>query len=72
MDVRHESAIKHTDEMFFIKEHSKHLRPMESKRYWSAVRKSLEIDIKTLCEVCKGTGKISWQFYEDLQKGCRR
>ncbi len=46
MDSRHESAIKHTDEMFFIKEHSKHLRPMESKRYWSAVRKSLEIDIK--------------------------
>ena len=24
------------------------------------------------CEVCKGTGKISLQFYEDLQKGCRR
>ena len=46
MDSRHESAIKHTDEMFFIKEHSKHLRPMEAKRYWSAVRKSLEIDIK--------------------------
>ena len=46
MDVRHESAIKHTDEMFFIKEHSKNLRPMEAKRYWSAVRKSLEIDIK--------------------------
>ena len=26
----------------------------------------------TLCELCKGTGKISLQFYEDLQKGCRR
>ena len=26
----------------------------------------------TLCEVCKGTGKISLQFYEDLQRGCRR
>lgn len=24
------------------------------------------------CELCKGTGKISLQFYEDLQKGCRR
>ena len=24
------------------------------------------------CEVCHGTGKISLQFYEDLQKGCRR
>ena len=26
----------------------------------------------TLCELCKGTGKISLQFYEDIQKGCRR
>lgn len=26
----------------------------------------------TLCEVCHGTGKISLQFYEDLQRGCRR
>ena len=26
----------------------------------------------TLCELCHGTGKISLQFYEDLQKGCRR
>ena len=26
----------------------------------------------TLCEVCKGTGKISLAFYEDLQRGCRR
>ena len=24
------------------------------------------------CEVCNGTGKISLQFYEDLQRGCRR
>ena len=24
------------------------------------------------CEVCKGTGKISLAFYEDLQRGCRR
>jgi DnaJ-class molecular chaperone len=24
------------------------------------------------CELCKGTGKISLQFYEDLQRGCRR
>ena len=24
------------------------------------------------CEVCHGTGKISLQFYEDLQRGCRR
>ena len=24
------------------------------------------------CELCKGTGKISLTFYEDLQKGCRR
>ena len=26
----------------------------------------------TLCELCHGTGKISLQFYEDLQRGCRR
>ena len=24
------------------------------------------------CELCHGTGKISLQFYEDLQRGCRR
>ena len=24
------------------------------------------------CELCKGTGKISLAFYEDLQRGCRR
>ena len=24
------------------------------------------------CELCKGTGKISLAFYEDIQKGCRR
>lgn len=26
----------------------------------------------TLCEVCKGTGKITLEFYEDLQRRCRR
>ena len=26
----------------------------------------------TLCELYHGTGKISLQFYEDLQRGCRR
>lgn len=26
----------------------------------------------TLCKVCKGTGKITLEFYEKLQKGCRR
>ena len=24
------------------------------------------------CEVCHGTGKITLEFYEKLQKGCRR
>ena len=24
------------------------------------------------CEVCKGTGKITLEFYEELQRGCRR
>ena len=46
MDSRHESAIKHSDEMFFMKEHQKHMKPGEARRFWSAVRKSLEIDIK--------------------------
>ena len=27
---------------------------------------------KKECELCKGTGKISLAFYEDIQKGCRR
>lgn len=26
----------------------------------------------TLCEVCKGTGKITLEFYEELQRGCRK
>ena len=26
----------------------------------------------TLCELCHGTGKITLEFYEKLQKGCRR
>lgn len=25
-----------------------------------------------LCELCKGTGKITLEFYEDLQRGGRR
>lgn len=24
------------------------------------------------CEVCHGTGKITLEFYEELQRGCRR
>jgi antirestriction protein len=24
------------------------------------------------CEVCHGTGKIALEFYEELQRGCRR
>lgn len=27
---------------------------------------------KRECEVCHGTGKITLEFYEQLQKGCRR
>ena len=25
-----------------------------------------------LCELCHGTGKVTLEFYEDLQKRCRR
>ena len=24
------------------------------------------------CELCHGTGKITLEFYEELQRGCRR
>jgi DnaJ-class molecular chaperone len=24
------------------------------------------------CELCYGTGKVTLEFYEDLQRGCRR
>ena len=24
------------------------------------------------CELCNGTGKITLEFYEELQRGCRR
>jgi len=27
---------------------------------------------KRECELCHGTGKITLEFYEKLQKGCRR
>lgn len=46
MDSRHETAIKHSDEMFFLHEHQKKMKPGEARRFWSAVRKTLEIDIK--------------------------
>ena len=45
-DDIHDSAIKHHEEMLFIKEHQKTMKPGEAKRYWAAVRKQLEIDIK--------------------------
>jgi hypothetical protein len=37
---------KHHDEMLFLRENQKRMKPGEARRYWSAVRKSLEIDIK--------------------------
>lgn len=43
---RHESAIQHHEEMLYMKDHEKTMKPGEKRRYWAAVRKSIEIDIK--------------------------
>lgn len=43
---RHESVIQHHEEMLYMKYHEKRMKPGEKRRYWAAVRKSLEIDIK--------------------------
>ena len=43
---RHESVIQHHEEMLYMKEHKKTMKPGEQRRYWAAVRKQLEIDIK--------------------------
>ena len=32
--------------MLYMKDHGKTMKPGEKRRYWAAVRKSLEIDIK--------------------------
>ena len=37
---------KHHDEMLFLRENQKRMKPGEARRYWAAVRKELEIDIK--------------------------
>ena len=43
---RHESAIRHHEEMLYMKDHERTMKPGEKRRYWAAVRKQLEIDIK--------------------------
>ena len=43
MDERH---ITHHEEMMFLKENQKRMKPREAKSYWSVVRKELENDIK--------------------------
>ena len=43
---RHESAIQHHEEMLYMHDHEKAMKPGEKRRYWSAVRRQLEIDIK--------------------------
>lgn len=43
---RHESAIQHHEEMLYMHDHEKTMKPGEKRRYWAAVRKQLEIDIK--------------------------
>ncbi len=44
--TKHESAIRHHDEMLYIHEHQKVLKPGEKRGYFSAVRRQLEIEIK--------------------------
>ena len=39
---------------------------------WDEEIKCVKYPKTAECELCHGTGKISLQFYEDLQKGCRR
>lgn len=43
---RHESAIQHHEEMLYMHDHERVMKPGEKRRYWAAVRKQLEIDIK--------------------------
>lgn len=43
---RHESVIQHHEEMLYMKDHEKTMKLGEKRRYWAAVRKTLEIDIK--------------------------
>lgn len=44
--TKHESAIRHHEEMLYIHDHEKTLKPGEKRRYWAAVRRRLEIEIK--------------------------
>ena len=39
---------------------------------WDEEIKCIKYPKTAECELCHGTGKISLQFYEDIQKGCRR
>ena len=39
---------------------------------WDEEIKCVKYPKTAECELCKGTGKISLAFYEDLQRGCRR
>ena len=43
---RHENVIQHHEEMLYMKDHERTMKPGEKRRYWAAVRKQLEIDIK--------------------------
>ncbi len=46
MEERHKNAITHSDELFYIREHQKKMNHGESRRYWAAVRKQMELEIK--------------------------
>lgn len=46
MDDKHDNAIKHHEEMLFLQEHQKKMKPREAKSFWSAVRKTLEMEIR--------------------------
>ena len=39
---------------------------------WDEEIKCVKYPKTAECEVCHGTGKIPLEFYEDLQRGCRR
>ena len=39
---------------------------------WDEEIKCVKYPKTAECEVCHGTGKITLEFYEELQRGCRR
>jgi len=47
MEGKHDSVIRHHEEMLFLhKNYEKYMNRREQKSFWSAVRKELETDMK--------------------------